>query len=182
MSGGPIDACLVQRIEITDLAVQHLNVPVGTPRELLVVGHHDNGGPVLIDFLEKIEHLPGHQRIKVAGWLIGKEKSRFSRQGTCDRHTLLLAAGKLRRQVRLARGQTDESQHLFNGFPPTTSRPATIAERYFDIVRQAQVGNQIETLKYESNFFIPDPGSLVVVDRADILAIQFIDPAAGLLQ
>ena len=67
------------------------------------VRDYDDGRSSAIDLFEQIHDLARHQRVEVAGRLVGEDEFRIGGQNACDGDALLLPAGKLRRQVMEAR-------------------------------------------------------------------------------
>ena len=70
--------------------------------------------PPRVDLLEQVHDLARHQRIEVAGRLVGEQEARLAGERARDRDALLLAARELRRQVLHARGEADELQRLLD--------------------------------------------------------------------
>src|SRR5215470_14455911 len=56
---------------------------------------------------EKVHHDRAGGEIEIAGWLVGEDELRMRRERAGNRHALLLAAGKLTGEMRLAVGKPD---------------------------------------------------------------------------
>ena len=76
---------------------------------------HQRGASFAVKRKQQLDHLGAGFGVKVAGGLIGKHQLRLGDKRPRQRYPLLLAAGKLLRQVRGARAQPD-------AFKPLTSR------------------------------------------------------------
>ena len=55
-------------------------------------------------------------------------------------------------------------------------------QRRLHVVVHIEIRNQVETLKNEADFFIPDTGTLVVGQAADVLAVKCIASPVELLE
>ena len=66
---------------------------------VLAVGHHNNRSTLFIQFCQQIHHLSSVLGVQVTGRLIGEYQLGIGYDRTGYRHTLLLTAGKLLRDV-----------------------------------------------------------------------------------
>ena len=66
---------------------------------VLAVGHHNNRSTLFIQFCQQIHHLSSVLGVQVTGRLIGEYQLGIGYDRTGYRHTLLLTAGKLLREV-----------------------------------------------------------------------------------
>ncbi len=72
---------------------------MGALRQVIIVGHHQHRFALLNQALEQRHHRLGRAGIEVAGRLIGDDQGWVIGQGARNRHALLLAAGKVRREL-----------------------------------------------------------------------------------
>ena len=85
--------------QIDHLTVDDVHLALRAHRELRIMGHHDDGGAVAMQFLEQIQDAARHLRIEIAGGLIRQQQPRRSGERAGDCHPLLLAAGQFGRVV-----------------------------------------------------------------------------------
>ena len=69
--GGPTDQARSSG-EIDDLSVHHVHLALRTGGELRVVSHHDDGGPVAMQFLDELHHATRHLGVEIAGRLVSQ--------------------------------------------------------------------------------------------------------------
>ena len=108
------------------------------------MGHHDDGRAAAIDFLQEVHDLTSHLRVEIARRLVGEEEERVAGQRPGDRDPLLLATGKLGREMAQARRQADALERVLDPFASLAIAEAAIAERDVDVVEEVQVRDQIE--------------------------------------
>ena len=149
-------------LEVRDLAVDHLHVAMRAARQLRIVRDHDDGGAHLVDALQQVHDLARHQRIEVARGFVGEHQLGVAGNRARDRHTLLLAAGQLRRHMIHARGQADDLQRVGDALVTFGIFHAAVAQRHIDVVVDIEVGHQIEALEDEADLLIAQRGTRIV--------------------
>ena len=82
----------------------------------------------------------------------------------------------------MARAQPDPFEHVADRPATLAGGPAPVAQRHLDIVRQVQVRDQVEALEDEADLRVADPRTAIVVQRADVFAVEQVSPAAGRFQ
>src|ERR1700678_165469 len=135
-----------------------------------------------MQLLEQIHDTARHLRVEIAGRLVRQQQPRRTRERAGDGHALLLSARELRGVVTRPGRQADAFQGLLYSPPPLRSVESAIAQRYVDIVLHVQIGNQIEGLKNEADLLVAQPRALVVVQAANIGAVELIFAAAEFLE
>ena len=101
-------------LEIDDAAVEHVDLPLRAHGALGAVRDHDDGRAVGVDAVEEIHDLARHERVEVAGRLVGEDQLRIAGEHARDGHALLLPAGELRRQMLRARGEADQLERALD--------------------------------------------------------------------
>src|SRR5688500_223057 len=95
-------------LHINDPPVEHVQLASRALGAFGGVGDHDDGRSFAVDALEEVHDLACHDRVEVAGRLIGEDELRIAGQDAGDGHTLLLTAGELRREVALPGREADQ--------------------------------------------------------------------------
>jgi hypothetical protein len=92
--------------------VGELNASVGLPRDVRVVGDHQNRVSCVMQLTKDFQHDLFVRFIEVARGLVGQDDFRLIDQRARDRHALLFAAGELRREMRHPLAQANAAQGL----------------------------------------------------------------------
>ena len=117
--------------------------------------------------------------VQVAGGFVGQENGRLGDDGTCERGTLLLAAGHLAGIVVDAMGKSHLGQRSRG--PGQRVAPAHQLERYGDVLKRGQRRDQVEGLEQDREAAAPKPRKSVLVQAADIDAVDHHSTAGGTL-
>ena len=100
------------QFNLLDLAALHMDNTVRHRAECQVVRDNDHRHVVLAaGFLQQLQDQLASVVVQRARRLVAEQQLRIFRQRAGDCHTLLLATGKLRREIVLARRQTNLVQH-----------------------------------------------------------------------
>src|SRR5712691_915562 len=164
-------------VEVDDPAVEQVHLALGAGGALRAVGDHHDRRALLVDLVEQVHDLPCHQRVEVAGGLVGEDEAGVARQHSGDGHPLLLPARELRRQVARARAEADELEGARDPRPALGARQAAVAQGHVDVVEGIQIGDEVEALEDEPDLSVPDAGHLVVAEAAHVLAIEDVGAA-----
>ena len=143
-------------------------------RELRVVRDHDDRRAHLVDLLEQVHDLAGHQRVHVAGRLVREQEARVAGERAGDRGALLLAAGELRGHVVHARGQADDLERALDALLAVLLGEAAVAQRHVHVVEDVEVRDQVEALEDEADLLVPQLRARLVREAADVLAVQLV--------
>ena len=176
---GPHERLRSKRLQIRDLSVHDMHIAMRAAGEFCVVRHHHDRRPPPIDLLEKVDDLTRHQRIEIAGRLVGEQKSGAPGQRSCNRHSLLLTAGQLGGNVLHARSEPDEFERLRDALLALARVHAAIPQGHIDVVEQVEVRNQIEALKNEADLLIANARTRVVRQPADVFAVELVGPRSN---
>lgn len=114
--------------------------------------------------------------IEISGRFIGKQQLRSCDERACDRHALLLTAGKLLGIMRQPLAKTD----------PIKQRSRLLArggnagelERQHDILDRRKGGQELKGLEHETHRTRARGRASVFVQRGDVLAIEEYAPLA----
>src|SRR5579864_7564531 len=110
--------------------------------------------------------------VEVAGGFVAQQNGRAKNESAGDGHALALAAGKLVGTMVRADLESHALQHrrgaLFRFAPPQ----ALQSQREGGIFESGERGEEIESLKDHANFFPPQAGAPVVVERGQLNALQ----------
>ena len=117
-----------------DAAVEQMDGAIGVLRKTRVVRDHADGRAAGVQFLQQIHDRFAVARVEVAGRFVRQKDGRLARERARDRDTLLLAAGKLARQMFGAMSHADaferfEHEIVFARTPACRDR-STAARRF----------------------------------------------------
>src|ERR1700730_8201845 len=143
-------------------------------RETLVVRDHANCGATLMQLSEQPHHRSTIARIEVASRLVGQQNRRPAGKRTRDCDALLLAARELAWQMFCPMRHAHALQSFGHKRFPVTRAHAAIGEWQFDILKNAEIADQIETLKNETDLAIADAGTLSEREIRDLITLQRI--------
>ena len=134
--------------------------------------HHHEGGSLAVDVLEKYEHLLLALRVEIARGLVEQQHARAHHEGASDRHTLLLAAGQLRREVIGPIGEAHFREAGEHPFAALSSRHLGVDERQLDVAVSGRARQQVVGLEHESDVLAADVRPARLVERGHLLADQ----------
>jgi hypothetical protein len=95
-----------------DSAVAHLDPAAHRVGDLGVVGDDEDRRPVCVQFLKEPEDLGARMAVEVPRRLVGEDDGGPGDERSCDRHSLALASGQLRRHVVETMAETDAPQRV----------------------------------------------------------------------
>ena len=117
---------------------------------VLIVGHQDGGHAFMLEDVAHFQRQVFAQiDIQIGEGLIEQQQLRARRQGTCQGHALLLAAGEFMRILALAAGQVDSRQHLPDARGALGGRQ--LAQTKADIGGDVEMGKQGVILKHHAD-------------------------------
>ncbi|CUX19040.1 6-pyruvoyl-tetrahydropterin synthase (modular protein) [Agrobacterium tomkonis CFBP 6623] len=178
---------LGRRILFDDLALIHEDDAVGDlAGETHFVGHAQHGHAVFGKADHGVEHFFHHFRVERRGRLVEQHDLRLHAQRAGNRHTLLLAAGKLARVFVGLFGDLDALQivhrHFFRFLLGHLANPDWRQRAVFE---DGQMREEVEVLEHHANFATDFIDLLQVVgqfdainlDRARLVFFQPVDAA-----
>src|SRR4051812_26864958 len=145
---------------INHATVEEVDAAGGLPRILRIVRDHAYRGPGGIQLTQEVHDSIAVLRVEVSGRLVRQQDERVTRDGTRDRHSLLLAPRELRGQVARAVSHADTLERSCGAPMPLGRWHAPIGERQLDIFHHRQIANEIEGLKDEANLPVADHRAL----------------------
>ena len=95
-----------------DCAVTKMNAALGKFCDVGLVGDHHHRQPIVIQLLKHFENFDGSPAIQISGGFVGQQDGRVIDQSARNRNPLLLASGKLGREVLHAVSQVPPVQGL----------------------------------------------------------------------
>ena len=125
--------------------------------------------PSRCNSVEQAHHQGFVHLIEIAGGLVGKDHVGLIDQRPRHAHALLLASGKLRRQMPQPVAQSHAAQRL-RGF--ALIREAVEILRQHHVFKRRQIRNQVELLKDEADFLRAKAGQRVAGKRGDFLPVE----------
>ncbi len=113
--------------------------------------------------LQKPQDLPARLVVEGARGLVAQQQARVLGQGARDRDALLLAAGKLRREVCQAPGQAHLGQGLLG-----VQRVGADLGRELDVLERREVGHQVVELENKAHVGAAVVNQIVFRGAADV--------------
>lgn len=147
-----------------------------------IVGDHDDGGSVLVEFREQLHHLGTVLRVEVTGRLIGEDELRTEDHSTGDGHALLLTAGELVREVLGTMTDVHALHHLLHFLLALSLGYAEIGKRQFYVLLHVELVDEVETLEHETDLSFADGRALVLVEPRHFLAIGPVPARCGVVE
>ncbi|MND70952.1 hypothetical protein D3C80_624700 [compost metagenome] len=116
------------------------------------MGYHHHGHAFIGQFDHNVQHFVDHFRIERRSGLIEQHGDRIHAQRSGDSHALLLAAGKLARELVGVCGQADALQQ----FQAFLARGVFVAFEHFhlrqrQVIDDRQVREKLEVLEYHTD-------------------------------
>jgi hypothetical protein len=146
------------------------------------MGYQDDGQALIVEFLKNPHDLNRGATVEIPRGFVGEKDRGPVHQRARNRHALLLAAGKLGREVLDAVSEADQVQ----GFPrPLFSflfADLGIERGEFDILQRRRACQQVETLKYKADFLVADCSQLLLTQARNLDAAEQVTPCAGLVE
>src|SRR6266481_1454278 len=129
-------------------------------RETLVMRDHADRGAALMQFSKQTHDRFAIARVKVSSRLVRQQNRRPARKRTRDCDTLLLAARELTRQMFCSMRHAHSLQSFGDKHFAITGAHAAIRQRQFNILKNAEIADQIETLENETDLAVANARTL----------------------
>ena len=159
-----------------DRTVLDFDDPAGKARDVVVVGHDDDGVPPPVQFGEDVHDVLAAFGVERAGGFVGKDDAAAVHERPGDGNALLLAAGKL---VGLVLQLVRQAQIREQGLGPVKARlfvhPGVYGGKGH-VFRGGQCGEQVVALEDEPDALPAQFRELVAVQRVDVHAADAADP------
>ena len=147
-----------------------------------IVGDHDDGGTVLVEFGEQSHHFRTVLRVEVTRWLVGKDELGTEDHGAGDGYALLLSAGELVREVLGTVADVHALHHLLHLLLALALRYAEIGERQFDVLFHIELVDEVETLKDEAYLSLADGRALVLMQSGHLFVAKPVLARGGVVE
>src|SRR3990172_8438040 len=166
-----------------DAPVAKLDDPLGVARDVLLVGHEQDRHTVGVEPLEEGHDRHRGPRVEVPRGLVGEEKGGLGDESAGDGDALLLSARELARLVIHAIGEADPLERRFRERPAVeTPSRAVVEERKLHVLDGRRPPEEVESLEDETDLLIPDVGELVLAELVDLLAVEEVRAARGIVE
>ena len=165
------DASSLPTMRRTMRPVRHDQRAVGPARHCGVVGHDDEGEPVVVHAIEHVEHLAAGDRVEVSRRFVREEKRRLHHCGTGEGDPLALATGELIGAVSGAIAQIDSLERFEGALAPLRRRDAGEHHRELDVLERGEAGDEMEELEHETDVTLAELGELGFVEPRDLAAV-----------
>src|SRR5262249_30704050 len=116
------------------------------------------------------------------GRFVSQKQTRVIDQRARDRHTLLLAAGKLCREEISAVCETDLRKRRTRSFSAARALYPSRGARKLDIGKGGGAGKEVERLEAETDLAIPQPRQTIRIECGDIGAVEPVGAGGGHVQ
>src|ERR1051325_10427748 len=118
--------------------------------------------------------------VQISCWFISKKEARFIDKRARKGHALLLAAGKLRRIMRRAIGETDLREQIFRAIHHSVA--AAKFQWDHNVFDRRQRWQQLEILENETDHFVAQGGAAIFVKIPEIATGDGNFAAAGKIE
>jgi hypothetical protein len=125
-----------------------------------IVSNHANGRALLVKLSEQFHNCLAVCRVKVSRGLIREQDERIARDGASNCNALLLTARELTREVFRAMRHAYAFKRSHDARLALRGLHTTIGQGQLNVLENVQVPDQIEALKYETDFAVADAGAL----------------------
>src|SRR5271166_370781 len=152
-----------------DLAVVQFDAAVSEAGNNRVVGHHDDGSSLLVQFAQQAQDNLLVRGVEVSRGLVGEYDLGIVDQGARDADALLFAAGKLGGNVVSALFQSHALQG-FERFLLVRHAVEVLGQHY--VFEGREIGDQVELLEHETNLLGSHSIQFVRRDVGDIFSVE----------
>src|ERR1044071_5396883 len=155
-----------------------LQAAIGETGNNRIMRDHDDGASLGVHFTQLAENDFFIHGVKVAGRLVGQNDVRIVYKSAGDADALLLAAGKLRRQML---GAVFEADLVERGQRFGLVRHAMKVLRQHDVFKRREIWDQVELLEDETDLFRAEAVQLRGSHPGDVRAVDPDLAASGLI-
>src|SRR5580698_9158033 len=141
-------------------------------RDIAFMGDKNDRVALGLQTVKQRHDLDTGLRVEVSGGLIGQNDGRFVDQRARNGHTLPLTAGQFIRLMGHAGFHAYGGERTLRALHAFFGGNARINQRQLYVVQRGRPRQQIEGLKYESDFLVADARQFVVIEFADQLAVE----------
>lgn len=138
-----------------------------------VVRDEDDGLALILEAMERLEHLVPGCRVEVARGLVGQDDGGVVDQRAGDGHSLHLTARELfRAMVVVVERQAHGAQGMDGAYLAFAARHIDVGEWQHDVVEDAHARQEVEALEHEADARRAHLGELIVGGLGDVEALE----------
>jgi hypothetical protein len=141
---------------------------------------YQSGTQIPVEVGHELDDRGSRACIQIAGGLIGEQDLGPATETPGEGNALLLTSGELYRIVMFPPGQAYPGQQVSSARGDIGLTPQL--ERYLHIFLRGEGRHQLKGLKHETDLFGSEPGSFILAQRVQLLAIEVHRAAGGLIQ
>ena len=134
------------------------------------------GASALLQREQEVHDLRAGGEVEIAGRLVGEDQRGPRPKRAGDRHALLLAAGELAGEMRLAMRQPDLGERRARRIEGVV--PVEEFERQRHVLERGHGRHEVEGLEHDADIGGTEPGQAVLIERG-IVGADHLDAAAG---
>ena len=131
----------------------------------------DGDAERLVDLAQQLQDRARRVGVERTGRLVAEQIPGIGRQGSCDGHALLLAAGELRGVACSLVGKADDPQQLLRPLLRFRLRRAGDLQREADVAQDRPLLEQVEALEDHADL-PPDLQQLLLAEGHDVLPVH----------
>ncbi len=160
-----------------DQSVPDADDAAGVARDVLFVRDDKNGVALVGEGAEEGHDFLAGFGVEVAGRLVGEDDGGLTDEGAGDGDALALAAGHFVGLVVDAVSEADIGQRFEGGLAAFVGGDAGVNQGQFDIAEGGGAGQEVESLEDEADFAVANFGEFVVIQLADVGAVEVVGAA-----
>ncbi len=158
---------------ILQFAVNHREAVRRDGGDFAVMGDDDHCHPLFpVEPAENLEYLLPALLVQIARRLICQDQGGMVDQSPCNRNSLLLTTAQSAGPVLKTVPKADLLQPSASAIPALVGGDFHRVERESHILQGGERGNEMESLKDETDVFSPPQCELVLIQRADLLSLE----------
>ena len=150
-----------------DAAVGEIDRAVAALGERKIMGDEEKGGAgPLLQREQEVHDVGAGGLVEIAGRLVGKDEGRLWRERPGHGHALLLAAGELAGEMRLAMGEADFGKRRAGGIEGIVAVEELERQRHVLDGRHGR--HEVEGLEHDADIGGTETGQIVLVEVPEI--------------
>ncbi len=139
--------------------------------------------PALVQVGQQLHHRLAVAGVEVAGRLVGEQDARAAGEGAGDGNALLLAAGKLVRQMPAAVAHADPLECLRRAALALGRRHvAAISKRQLDVLEDGEIADEVEALEDKTDLAVADACPVGERQAFHLLTVEQIAAFGGRIE
>ena len=159
-----------------NLAVAHLNDPIGPRRDLAVVGNQNHHMALAGQLIEQRHDFCAAVAVERTGGFVGQDDVPAVHQRAGNRYALLLTAGELMRTVAGACAKAQAVEQRGSAGMPLGRWRTGVNGGHFDVFLGRGRGDQMVALKHKAERLAAQPGELIAGEVGNVFACKQVAP------